>query len=57
MSGQPDWNSKHLDFAKVSSTGVVGDPRHASAELGSRLWDACVESIAATFAAIARSES
>jgi creatinine amidohydrolase len=56
VSGQPDWSSKHLDFAKVSSTGVVGDATHASAELGSRLWDACVESIATTFASIANGD-
>jgi creatinine amidohydrolase len=53
VSDQPDWSSKEQDFTKVSSTGVVGDARHASAELGERLWVACVESIAVTFADIA----
>ena len=53
VSAQPDWSEGHLDFTKVSSSGVVGDATHASDELGSRLWDACVASVAATFAAIA----
>ena len=52
VSRQPDWSSKDQDFTKVSSTGVVGDARHASAELGEQLWDACVESIATTLAEI-----
>ena len=56
VSEQPDWSSKHQDFTKVSTTGVVGDATHASAELGARLWDACATSIAATFASIARGE-
>lgn len=54
-STQPDWSRKDLDFTEVSSTGVVGDATHASAELGAKLWDACVEQIAATFDRIARS--
>ena len=54
VSAQPDWTKKHLDFTDVSSTGVVGDATHASAELGSRLWDACVTSVAETFTSIAK---
>jgi creatinine amidohydrolase len=56
VSEQPDWSSKEHDFTKVSSTGVVGDARHASAALGARLWDACVERIARTFASIANGD-
>ncbi|MCE5258807.1 MAG: creatininase family protein [Chloroflexi bacterium] len=33
-----DWNDPDLDFSRYSSTGVIGDPTHASAELGARLW-------------------
>ena len=53
-SAQPDWSRKDIDFTLVSSTGVVGDATHASAELGAKLWDSCVERIAATFDRIAR---
>ena len=53
VSDQPDWNAKQQDFTTVSRTGVVGDGRHASAELGAKLWDACVASIAGTFTSIA----
>jgi creatinine amidohydrolase len=44
-----DWDDPHLDFARYSSTGVIGDPTHASAELGARLWHAVVEDVALTF--------
>jgi creatinine amidohydrolase len=54
VSAQPDWSSTHLDFTTVSSTGVVGDATHASAELGAELWGACVESIASTFERLAK---
>ena len=57
VSEQPDWSSTHQDFTKVSTTGVVGDATHASAELGARLWDACATSIASTFATIAAARS
>lgn len=53
-SAQPDWDAPQQDFTKVSTTGVVGDATHATAALGSRLWDACVASIAATLETIAR---
>ena len=48
-----DWDDPDLDFAHYSSTGVIGDPTHASAELGARLWEAVVDSVAATFHTIA----
>lgn len=50
-----DWQDPHLDFARYSSTGVIGDPTHASAELGARLWEAVVDSVAATLRDIASS--
>ncbi|HEY0249644.1 MAG TPA: creatininase family protein [Gryllotalpicola sp.] len=34
--------------------GVVGDPRHATAEFGARLWDASVDQAVASLAEIAR---
>jgi creatinine amidohydrolase len=43
------WNDPHLDFSRYSSTGVIGDPTAASAELGKRLWVAIVEKVARIF--------
>jgi creatinine amidohydrolase len=51
--GPVDWDDPRLDFARYSPTGVIGDPTHASAELGTRLWDAIVEEIASIFQGIA----
>ena len=42
-STEVDWNDPTLDFARYSSTGVIGDPTYASDELGKRLWEAVVE--------------
>ena len=42
----PDWNDPDLDFARYSSSGVIGDPTHASAELGAKLWEAAVTAVA-----------
>ena len=47
-----DWDDPALDFARYSENGVIGDPRHASAELGRVLWDESVSSVAATIAAL-----
>ena len=41
-----DWNDPDIDFAHYSSTGVIGDPTHASAKLGQELWSAVVEEVA-----------
>lgn len=41
-----NWDDEHLDFAQYSSTGVIGNPTHASAELGKELWLAVVEAAA-----------
>jgi creatinine amidohydrolase len=44
-SATPDWNDPELDFSKYSTSGVIGDPTHASAELGKSLWEACVREV------------
>ena len=41
-SRAPDWDDPDLDFGAYSDSGVIGDARHASAELGERLWQASV---------------
>jgi creatinine amidohydrolase len=51
-----DWDDPHLDFARYSSTGVIGDPTHASAALGRKLWEATVEEAVQTFKMVAESE-
>ena len=48
-----DWEDPDLDFANYSSTGVIGDPTHASTELGARLWEAVVDEVAETLRSIA----
>jgi len=42
-SATVDWQDPHLDFARYTATGVIGDPTHASAELGEQLWKEVVE--------------
>ena len=46
-----DWEDPDLNFARYSSTGVIGDPTHASAKLGARLWPEVVEAVALTLKA------
>lgn len=41
-SRTPDWQASDLDFGRYSDSGVIGDPRHATAELGHQLWEASV---------------
>ena len=48
-----DWDDPNLDFALYSSSGVIGDPTHASAELGAELWRAVVEDVALTLKRVA----
>jgi creatinine amidohydrolase len=48
-----DWDDPNLDFARYSSSGVIGDPTHASAELGAELWRAVVEDVALTLKRVA----
>jgi creatinine amidohydrolase len=51
-----DWNDPNLDFARYSRSGVIGDPTQATADLGAKLWDATVESVALTFREIAKAK-
>jgi creatinine amidohydrolase len=51
-----DWDDPQLDFARYSSTGVIGDPTHASAALGRKLWEATVEDAVQMFKMVAESE-
>lgn len=48
-----DWEDPNLDFSRYSKTGVIGDPTEATVELGAKLWDAVIKSIADTFKKIA----
>jgi len=48
-----DWDDPDLDFARYSASGVIGDPTHATAELGARLWNTIVETVALEFREIA----
>ena len=47
-SREVDWDYPHLDFTKYSDTGVIGDASQASAELGRRLWDEVITTVAET---------
>ncbi len=48
-----NWEDPDIDFSSYSSTGVIGDPTHATAELGARLWEAVVDEAAASLRSIA----
>ena len=48
------WDDPQLDFTRHSATGVIGDPTHASAELGARLWEAVVADATQTLKQIAQ---
>lgn len=48
-----DWDDPELDFSRYSPSGVIGDPSHASADLGARLWEAVVDEAALTLREIA----
>lgn len=37
-----DWHDPALDFTAYSRSGVIGDPRHGSAELSATLWSECI---------------
>ena len=45
-SREVDWDDPHLDFTKYSETGVIGDASKASAELGRRLWNEVIATVA-----------
>jgi creatinine amidohydrolase/Fe(II)-dependent formamide hydrolase-like protein len=49
-----NWDDENPDFAQYSATGVIGDPTHASAELGKELWLAAVEAAASELGEFAR---
>ena len=51
-----DWDDPHLDFARYSSTGVIGDPTHSSAALGRKLWEATVEGAVQTLKMVSEAE-
>lgn len=52
--GPVDWDDPVLDFARYSPSGVIGDPTHATSELGALLWSAVVEEVAWIFRRIAQ---
>jgi creatinine amidohydrolase len=56
QSSEPAWEDPNLDFSRYSSSGVIGDPTHASVELGERLWEASVEAVVAILEEIAGTE-
>jgi creatinine amidohydrolase len=39
----PDWEREPLDFTDWSESGVIGDPRFGSADLGRKLYEAAVK--------------
>lgn len=53
----PDFNDADADWSLVATSGVVGDPTHASAELGERLWSRTVERVAAIVEQLAAEDS
>ena len=52
-SSEVNWDDPNLDFSLYSSTGVIGDPTTATAELGKKLWEAVIEEVAGIFRDIA----
>jgi creatinine amidohydrolase len=48
-SYEVDWLDPELDFSQYSSSGVIGDPTYATAELGAKLWREVVDSVASSF--------
>ena len=52
-----DWRDPDLDFSRYSSTGVIGDPTHASAELGAKLWEAVVVAVASIFRSVGENDA
>lgn len=49
-----NWDDPELDFTAYSTTGVIGDPTAATAEIGARLWDDLVAVTAHILVALAR---
>jgi creatinine amidohydrolase len=53
-SAPVDWGDPDLDFTRYSASGVIGDPTHASADLGAKLWQGVVKEVAGILHEIAR---
>lgn len=51
-----EWDDPELDFSRYSRTGVIGDPTHASAELGKKLWCELVRDLARLLQEVAEEE-
>ena len=52
-----DWSDPDLDFSRYSPTGVIGDPTHASAELGAKLWEAVISAVASIFRSVGENDA
>ncbi len=50
-----NWTDPNLDFSRYSATEVIGDPTHASTDLGRQLWHASVETAMGDLVAAANS--
>ena len=50
------WRDPESDFARYSPTGAIGNPTHASAALGAKLWAASVDRVAEILRACALHE-
>lgn len=48
MNDTIDWDDPNLDFARYSSSGVIGDPSQSGPDLGEKLWANVVENVALT---------
>jgi creatinine amidohydrolase len=44
-----NWDDPNLDFTHHSTTGVIGDPTHATADLGQQLWVELQDTVAEIF--------
>jgi creatinine amidohydrolase len=42
-SAKPDWDDPELDFARYSTSGIIGDATAATAERGRLLWQRCLD--------------
>jgi creatinine amidohydrolase len=49
-----DWDDPNLNFAKYSSTGVIGNAAYAKRSLGETLWHETIRAVADSFAEISR---
>lgn len=48
MNDPIDCDDPNLDFARYSSSGVIGDPSQSSLNLGAKLWPSIIENVALT---------